>query len=697
MAAVPLYCVCRQPYDVNRFMIECDICKDWFHGSPVSPEANMSWLIERHGEPFTLSLFAAVKKRNNWHRHDYTEPDDGSRPVQAGTPVFIKELQSRTFASGEDILRKMEGEQVTPRFLERHSFNYPIKVTETEGLGLKLPPPTFSVLDVERYVGGDKVIDVIDVARQADSKMKLSQFIKYFTAPHRPKVLNLISLEFSDTKMSELVEVPDVAQKMSWVENYWPDDSFFPKPFVQKYCLMGVKDSYTDFHIDFGGTSVWYHVLWGEKVFYLIKPTPTNLALYEAWSSSPNQSEVFFGDKVEKCYKCVVPQGTTLLIPTGWIHAVLTSQDCMAFGGNFLHNLNIGMQLRCYEMERRLKTPDLFKFPYFEAICWYVAKNLLETLKELREDNCPPPPYLVEGVKALIRALRTWLKREVSEPTSEVPDNIRPNHLIKELTKEIRYLEEEPLNGNKPVKSQGSVCAGAPNGFPAPRSPLERLCQARRARRAARRLREQQRHAPKLPSNLDILERHTREVLRRLEVGPLEEVSAAARQRTRALTCCNDLADERPTSPSTAEAIQGMLSMAGLLCSEPERVASSQGPWWPGPDQRSLLEQREAAQHQRHLQGDENPMDSQGNSREAWDNQGLPSPLNRREMDPEMDFQYCEPSMSPPLHPSKRQAPNPPPVSNQATKGKRPKKGMATAKQRLGKILKLSRHSRVFV
>lgn len=62
--------------------------------------------------------------------------------------------------------------------------------------------------------------------------------------------------------MSELVVVPDVAQKMSWVENYWPDDSYFPKPFVQKYCLMGVKGSYTDFHIDFGGTSVWYHVLW---------------------------------------------------------------------------------------------------------------------------------------------------------------------------------------------------------------------------------------------------------------------------------------------------------------------------------------------------------------------------------------------------------------------------------------------------
>lgn len=58
-----------------------------------------------------------------------------------------------------------------------------------------------------------------------------------------------------------------------------------------------------------------------------------------------------------------------------------------------------------------------------------------------------------------------------------------------------------------------------------------------------------------------------------------------------------------------------------------------------------------------------------------------------------------ETSFSVPLHPTKRPASNPPPISNQATKGKRPKKGMATAKQRLGKILKLNRngHARFFV
>lgn len=46
---------------------------------------------------------------------------------------------------------------------------------------------------------------------------------------------------------------------------------------------MSVKNCYTDFHIDFGGTSVWYHILRGKKVFWLIPPTPLNMELYEQW------------------------------------------------------------------------------------------------------------------------------------------------------------------------------------------------------------------------------------------------------------------------------------------------------------------------------------------------------------------------------------------------------------------------------
>lgn len=37
-----------------------------------------------------------------------------------------------------------------------------------------------------------------------------------------------------------------------------------------RYCLMSVEGCYTDFHIDFGGTSVWYHILRGSKVGFSV-------------------------------------------------------------------------------------------------------------------------------------------------------------------------------------------------------------------------------------------------------------------------------------------------------------------------------------------------------------------------------------------------------------------------------------------
>jgi hypothetical protein len=68
--------------------------------------------------------------------------------------------------------------------------------------------------------------------------------------------------------LNKLVEAPYISRKLDWVANYWPvnpssvDEDVHQRPTVSKYCLISAKDSYTDFHIDFGGSSVWYHVLW---------------------------------------------------------------------------------------------------------------------------------------------------------------------------------------------------------------------------------------------------------------------------------------------------------------------------------------------------------------------------------------------------------------------------------------------------
>lgn len=48
---------------------------------------------------------------------------------------------------------------------------------------------------------------MIDVVRQADLKMKLGDFVEYYNSPNRDRVLNVISLEFSDTRFADLFTV----------------------------------------------------------------------------------------------------------------------------------------------------------------------------------------------------------------------------------------------------------------------------------------------------------------------------------------------------------------------------------------------------------------------------------------------------------------------------------------------------------
>uniref|UniRef100_A0A8C4NW61 PHD finger protein 8 n=1 Tax=Dicentrarchus labrax TaxID=13489 RepID=A0A8C4NW61_DICLA len=618
MASVPVYCLCRLPYDVTRFMIECDICQDWFHGSCVGVEEDKAAEIDLYHCP------------NCQVTHGPSVSKDPSRPVKTGSPQFVRELRSRTFPNADEVLLKPSGAQLTVEFLEEHSFSVPVMVLRRDGLGMTLPPASFGVNDVEHYIGADKEIDVINVSRQCDLKMRLGDFVEYYNSPNRDKVLNVISLEFSETRLSNLVETPKIVRKLSWVENLWPEESVFERPNVQKYCLMGVKDSYTDFHIDFGGTSVWYHVLRGEKIFYLISPTPANLALFERWSSSSNQNEMFFGDQVDMCYKCSVKQGNTLFIPTGWIHAVLTPVDCLAFGGNFLHSLNIDMQLRAYEIEKRLSTADLFRFPNFETVCWYVGKHLLDTFRGLRENRRHPATYLVHGAKALNNAFRGWTRKEVAEHEVEIPETINTQTLVKDLAKEIRLVEvTSRITGRSPLSKAPlttSQNSGRPPGKkkgPKPKEVTGGLGPPGTKKKAQKGLLKAE------AGELDLIEIHTKHTLKKFQPGKSKNKNKVRlpRKLPRAKPCSDPnrirepgevdfdievrllwiqqfaahgvkggaggildllkaskqvagldsatLSEEAPASPSTRDAIQGMLSMANPPSSSSSSSSSS--------------------------------------------------------------------------------------------------------------------------
>lgn len=629
------------------------MCQDWFHGSCVGVEEDKAADIDLYHCPNCEVLHGPSimkKRRGSSKGHDTHK----GKPVKTGSSMFIRELRSRTFDSSDEVILKPTGSQLTVEFLEENSFSVPILVLKKDGLGMTLPSPSFTVRDVEHYVGSDKEIDVIDVARQADCKMKLGDFVKYYYSGKREKVLNVISLEFSDTRLSNLVETPKIVRKLSWVENLWPEESVFERPNVQKYCLMSVRDSYTDFHIDFGGTSVWYHVLKGEKIFYLIRPTSANLTLFECWSSSSNQNEMFFGDQVEKCYKCSVKQGQTLFIPTGWIHAVLTPVDCLAFGGNFLHSLNIEMQLKAYEIEKRLSTADLFKFPNFETICWYVGKHILDIFRGLRENRRHPASYLVHGGKALNLAFRAWTRKEaLPDHEDEIPETVRTVQLIKDLAREIRLVEfnitgtclNESDDDSPDMDLDGSENPLALLMANGSTKRVKSLSKSRRAKIAkkvdnARLVAEQvmgnefdldsddelqiderlgkekasliirSKFPRKLPRakpcsdpnkirepgevEFDIEEDYTtdEDMVEGVEsklgngsgAGGILDLLKASRQvggpDYAALT-------EAPASPSTQEAIQGMLCMANLQSSSSSPATSSLQAWWTGGQDRS--------------------------------------------------------------------------------------------------------------
>jgi F-box/leucine-rich repeat protein 10/11 len=83
--------------------------------------------------------------------------------------------------------------------------------------------------------------------------------------------------------------------------------------------------SYTEFHVDFGGTSVWYHVQKGEKYFFLIEPSDNNFRIFEEWLNAYRAGTItgFFGDVVQQCAVVKMTPGQTLILPAGWIRMFL--------------------------------------------------------------------------------------------------------------------------------------------------------------------------------------------------------------------------------------------------------------------------------------------------------------------------------------------------------------------------------------
>ena len=339
--------------------------------------------------------------------------------------------------------------------------------------------PQYGIQEVTAKVGPERKVPVMDVMTQNNSpRWDMKRWCEYFLlqGPARDKIRNVISLEISDTELGGEITVPKVVTDMDLVLKLFENDQdlaellksngVFP-PKVRKYILMSVAGSYTDFHIDFAGTSVYYSPLFGHKQFILIPPVHRNLEAYKKWCLSDEQNNVWFPSLLkplakrdkERMHSSGVPDaylnngfvvdilpGDLLLLPSMWIHAVYTKEDSIIIGGNFLNLLSLESHLQTYKIEVATRVNDQFKFPNFVKFVWLIAYYLMNSSSSSRDP--PPDAFQLRCFQNLVLFLKEqWAyvnspKREQREKTAVTKiKNAIPNKIIGDVNPFLRRLD----------------------------------------------------------------------------------------------------------------------------------------------------------------------------------------------------------------------------------------------------------------
>ncbi|KAK9334094.1 hypothetical protein V1520DRAFT_330263 [Lipomyces starkeyi] len=365
--------------------IECSVCQQWFHYACVGLSSKEAKNVDEfHCPNCAMTHGPSTLLRKSKRKHaavDYVALHEGESVTTDEHP-YCQIIQNREFH--KDDFQRINGYELTREFAEMGGVSQPVVIPKDrkDGLDLKIPG-SLTVRDVANMIGGEAKVEVIDVPTQHESpNWDLQRWADYYEQPadQRDRVRNVISLEISNTKLGHVIQRPKFVRDMDLVQKVWLDElkdkGEWPK--VSLYCLMSVKNAYTDFHIDFGGSSVFYHIVEGSKVFLFAPPTPTNLSKYEHWCLSSDQSKIFFGDLIKECHKVQLTKGDTMIIPSGWIHAVYTPVDSLVIGGNFLTARDISMEIQIAKIEKKTKVPRKFRFPLFSKVLWLAANDYME-------------------------------------------------------------------------------------------------------------------------------------------------------------------------------------------------------------------------------------------------------------------------------------------------------------------------------
>lgn len=305
-------------------------------------------------------------------------------------------------------------------------------------------------------------IDVVYSRTQKVVRMCLETFFLRFD--DKDSVVNMISLEFShmyidktfhgEFQLPALVRDESMASKLFEFLNekvdplnaqlrqvlkkeerkevtaerdYWKRQLDHVHHYM-RFILISNGGSFSDAHVDFGGTAVYYHVIEGSKIFYVAKNTPENMALYRQWETDRKKNRVWIGVSLwDKWQRIEIKAGNTAIIPPGFIHFVWTPVNSLVIGGNFLMErfLNTHFEFAQLDSEalaiNRIKVESTYM--HFYNLMWSYAKNIFlpEIQAKLDENRLPnskitvAQSFLENLMKKLAMEEITFLSREEKE------------------------------------------------------------------------------------------------------------------------------------------------------------------------------------------------------------------------------------------------------------------------------------------
>lgn len=453
--------------------IGCDGCKEWHHYACAgfNSEREVRDVNKFYCEPCRPKFGATTKVRKSVRAHttvDYAGLNEGVLKTSDDNPEhhYIAAFKNGDMDFTPESFARLPAELITGDWLEKtNGFREPILIPatlngrpvdrdpfkmalddETDSFEYEtveddgqdkldmVIPKGLTVRRVADLYGANEPVPVIDVKAQEGEgkKWTMGKWADYYEQQGEKPVRNVISLEVSRSRLGKLIRRPKGVRDMDLQDAVWREDDKAAPPPVQFYCLMSVADCFTDFHIDFGGSSVYYHIVKGRKVFFFIPPTKQNLKKYEDWCLSPNQGHDWLGKQVKECYRVDLYPGDTMLIPSGWIHAVWTPEDSLVIGGNFLTRIHYGMQIKVLEIEKNTKVALQFRYPFFQKIMWLTA------IKYLEEDPIPDP------VQQLLQSGNQFRR---SVPIYCQPDNFGNNSSPGSSNYNRRYYSKHELQG----------------------------------------------------------------------------------------------------------------------------------------------------------------------------------------------------------------------------------------------------------